>query len=128
MKEYFSAYYYSLPKTGFSVIDKISEAFCRAGKGCHNTADWNELWGDQTETYSQNMQRVVEESATELAQQIRDELERRKIELLDNIAGWAKQAARDVTARHTPGRYKATDRKMVQLDELLGQLEWMKSK
>lgn len=56
------------------------------------------------------------------------ELEKQKMELLDNIAGWAKQAARDVTARHTPGRYKATDRKMVQLDELLGQLEWMKSK
>ncbi len=76
MKEYFSAYYYSLPKTGFAVIDKISEAFCRAGKGCHNTADWCELWSGQTETYSQNLERVVEESGIELAQQVREAEER----------------------------------------------------
>lgn len=96
MKEYFSAYYYSLPKTGFAVIDKISQAFCRAGKGCHNTADWCELWSGQTETYSQNLQRVVKESAIELAQQIREAEERGARRLAEYIVHVSEHQATSV--------------------------------
>lgn len=76
-------------------------------------------------------ERMIDEQGAEYlngTEADRQLIETVKRDVLDAIAGWAKQAARDVTARHTPGRYKATDRKMVQLDELLGQLEWMKSK
>ena len=37
----FDAYYYSLTATGDEKIDAILKAVARAGKGCHNTEDWN---------------------------------------------------------------------------------------
>lgn len=41
MKETFEAYYFSLDATGDPKIDAILKAVARAGKGAHNTEDWN---------------------------------------------------------------------------------------
>lgn len=73
------------------------------------------------------IERMIDEQGAEYLDR-RDEFEREKITLLDSIAAWAEQTAVDIAARHTPGRYKASTRKMVQLDLLLAQIEWTKSK
>lgn len=37
-----SAYYYSFDRTGTLAVDRVLSAVAVAGKGCHNTEDWDD--------------------------------------------------------------------------------------
>lgn len=56
------AYYFSFEPTGCDAIDAVLESVARAGKGYHNTADWQDRRDDGS-TALTDMQAAAEESA-----------------------------------------------------------------
>ncbi len=57
-----NAYYYSFEPTGCYAVDKILSAVASAGKGFHNTEDWNDLMSDGT-TVVERIQEVANQTA-----------------------------------------------------------------
>jgi hypothetical protein len=72
------AYYYGFDSTGVLAVDKILSAVACAGKGFHNTEDWNDKceWQDHTgETPVDWIQNAANEAADEI-ERLRAEVER----------------------------------------------------
>lgn len=57
-----NAYYYSFEKTGVREIDEILSAVAMAGKGYHNTDDWQDD-GDRGYSYIELIQEVANRAA-----------------------------------------------------------------
>lgn len=63
IKEYYSAYYYTLDKTGDPLIDKILEAVAYAGKAEHHTMYWNDENSDGNPSLVDRIQQAANQAA-----------------------------------------------------------------
>ena len=64
---YYSAYWFSLDKTGVSEIDEILRLIAEAGKAYHSTEFWNDAYDESDEpSYIERIQEAANKAAAVL--------------------------------------------------------------